>query len=288
MGESTGNLRNLTGAGSKCHWPPRVGDGEPLAALVHITRYNHKIMSRFSSVREPSWNTVLAVDAMYFQMALRARSEFQGAQSKTTQAEGRAAVVQAEMDNLNEMFDRGEIDHATLYDKFEPLAIGMDSYEYAVGAAYGDLLKPIATVHLLCVASLEAHINIRAEQLMEGRIWKSFGRLSIDAKWLFLPRLVGLVGFDPGAQPFQRFDRLIKTRNKLAHYKPRREPWTGSGAPPEFLNDLGLTVKDAERSVSAVRSMVTRLAEQLSEGKPSWLEAGESNFFEIERDQVES
>ena len=90
-----------------------------LAALVHITRYNHKIMSRFSSVRFPSWNTVLAVDAMYFQMALRARSEFQGAQSRTTQAEGRAAVVQAEMDNLNEMFDRGEIDHATHYDKFE-------------------------------------------------------------------------------------------------------------------------------------------------------------------------
>ena len=89
---------------------------------------------------------------------------------------------------------------------------------------------------------------------MSGRLWQSFERLSVAAKWLFFPELVGLVGFDPGAEPFQSFDRLIKTRNKLAHYKPHREPWKVSVVRPKFLNDLGLTVNDAERSVSAVRS----------------------------------
>ena len=244
-------------------------------------------MPRFSSESFPRWNTVLAVDAMYFQMALRVRSEFRGARSKVSKAEGRAADVQAEIDRINEMRNQRRIEHDTHYDKVEPLAIQMEDLEYDVGVAYGALLKPVATIHLLCVASLEAHINIRAEQSMSGRLWQSFERLSVSAKWLFFPSLVGLVGFDPGAQPFQSFGRLIKIRNKLAHYKPRREPWTVTGVKPEFLNDLGLTVEDAERSISTVRSMVTHLAKQLGEQKPSWLEAGMSNFFEIEREPTE-
>ena len=39
MDEFAGNLLNLT-RGSWCRWPPAVDDGKPLAAWVHITRYN--------------------------------------------------------------------------------------------------------------------------------------------------------------------------------------------------------------------------------------------------------
>ena len=48
------------------------------------------------------------------------------------------------------------------------------------------LLQLIAAVHLLCAASLEAHINIRSQDLLEGEAIEQFERLPFESKWLFL------------------------------------------------------------------------------------------------------
>ena len=233
----------------------------------------------------PVWNTVLAVDAMYFHAAKQAFNRARTATKGIGKAEERVARVQARIDRLDELHEQHKTDDSTHYDKFEPLAIQMDSVEYEVGSAYGPFLQDLATVHVLSTAALEAHVNIRGQELLAGRLWEVFERLSLDAKWLLLPRLLGLTGFEVGAQPFQDFDRLTRVRNKLVHYRVQREPWRGSAVPPEFLKELGLSLDTAERSLVTVRDMAKELARQLREKEPWWLDAENPSFFEIERER---
>jgi len=230
----------------------------------------------------PVWHTVLAVDAMYFHAARQTHAKGVASVRGIERAEKRVARHQEKIDAINEMFSKDEIDASRHYDKLEPLAIQMESVEYGVGTAYGLLLEHVGMVHILSAAALEAHINFRADQVFSGRLWNAFEHLSLDAKWLFLPRVLGLAGFETGAEPFQGFDQLIKIRNRLVHYKTRREPWRGSAAPPEFLVDLSLTIEAAEQSLAAVKGMTTELAKQLGEKPPWWLASEGSNFFEIQ------
>jgi hypothetical protein len=233
----------------------------------------------------PVWMTVLAVDAMYFHAARQAFKQAGEATKAIEKAELRVARHQAKIDRVNQQHADDEIDDSTHYNKLEPLAIQMESVEYGVGVAYGPFLQHLATVHVFSAAALEAHINIRGQELLAGRMWDLFERLSLDAKWLFLPRLRGLPGLEPGAQPFQGFDRLIKVRNKLVHYRVQREPWRGSAVPPQFLEELGLSVEAAEQSLATVRNMAKELARLLGDREPWWLDAEDASFFEIEQER---
>jgi hypothetical protein len=241
---------------------------------------------RINPVKPPNWYNLLEVDAMYFHAARQAHAKGVASVRAIDRAESRVARHQARIDALNEMLSEGRIDHSAHYDKLEPLAIQIEGLEYGVGAAYGILLGHVGTVHILSAAALEAHINIRAEHFFSsGRLLEAFERLSLDAKWLLFPRVRGLPASDPGSEQFQGFDRLIKIRNKLVHYKTRRELWRGPSAPPEFLVDLGLTIEAAAQSLAAVKGITTELAKQLGESPPWWLEHKGTNFFKIQVDR---
>jgi hypothetical protein len=233
----------------------------------------------------PVWMTVLAVDAMYFDAAKRALSRANAATKAIDKAEMRVARHQAKIDRVNQQHEEGELDASDHYNKLEPLAIEMESVEYDVGAAYGPFLQHLAATHVFAAAALEAHVNIRGQELPAGRTLDLFERLSLDSKRLFLPRLRGLAGFDPGTQPFQGFDRLIRIRNKLVHYRVHREPWRGSAVPPQFLEELGLSLEAAEGSIAAAREMAKELARQLGDREPWWLDAESANYFEIEQER---
>lgn len=159
--------------------------------------------------------TRLAVDAMYLSAARQALSRAEKATKRINKAELKVRSLQFQIDGL---CGHDEIFQPENYEKLERLSIGMEDAEYGVGDSYGPYLQDLATVHILCAASAEAHINIRGKDLLEGRIWDTFERLSLDGKWLVLPRLIGLSGFMAGAEPFQSFDRLIKWRNNLVHF----------------------------------------------------------------------
>ena len=232
----------------------------------------------------PKWFTTLEVDAMYFHMARQLRVRAATSPRRIERAERRLAAHQAKMDSMNQLLANNEIDCATHYDRFEPLAIQMESFEYRVGTAYGLLLERVGAIQMLCVATLEAHINIRGEEVLPKRQWKTFERLSVDAKWMYFPLLRDVTGFDPGSEPFQGFDRLIKIRNRLAHYKPKRENWRGSAVPPDFLVDLGLTLEAADQSLVVVKRMVGELAGKLGEQEPWWLNSDGSDFFGLKND----
>jgi len=219
---------------------------------------------------------------MYFHAACGALQKAVGEQRRIDRAQKRIARLK-EREEI--ALERHNGDAYAAYDELEPVYIQMENADYELGMAYAPFLQSLALVHILAAASLEAHINAHAASL-EGILHRAFERSSLESKWLLFPRLIepARPGFDPGAQPFQGFHRLVGFRNSLVHYQSRVEDWQPSGV-PSFLGELGLTTRDAEGSLSAVRGMVAELARQFSLEEPLWLrgphQPGEANYFRV-------
>ena len=229
------------------------------------------------------YETVFAADVMFFQSAKAALVKAGSATRAIDRAERRLenhmaklAVAREAMEDFDE---RGNRTKGT-YEKFEALAIAAESYEYQATEAHGPLLQQLALVHILSANSLEAHINIRAETLLQGKFWGAFERLTIDAKWLFLPKILGLKGFVPGEEPYQGLDKLISARNRLVHYKPHKETYQGVDNPEGVAKKLERSFDSAERSLKTVERMVTELADQLGADAPWWFRSDSSHFFQ--------
>jgi hypothetical protein len=234
----------------------------------------------------PNYSTMFSVDAMFYSAARKARERADRAVAAIRRAEKKVFTCQMKMARIRERAEERGEDAYRYYDEFEPLAIQMESLEASVVEAHGPVLRELAQAHILCAASLEAHINIRAENLLSKRSWTAFEKMGIDAKWLCLPKLQDLAGFDVGAQPFQGFDRLIKIRNRLVHWKDHKEPYHGFEDPDSFAQKLSLTFDSVDESVGAVKGMVSELSKQLGEERaPWWLDSEFSHFFEVRADE---
>jgi hypothetical protein len=169
-------------------------------------------------------------------------------------------------------------------DRFERIAISTEHQFETVGFAYAPVLEHIAIVHLLCANCLEATINAIGKDLLNGSMFEEFDKLSLTGKWLFLPKIQKLEGFDPGKDPFQSFSRMVKFRNFLTHYRPKKESGPGF-AVPTFLASLGLTVEDAESSVKVTRKMVGEIHKQLKREMDYGWDAERWTYFGLDFDR---
>jgi hypothetical protein len=111
---------------------------------------------------------------------------------------------------------------------------------------------------------------------------QQFERFSLEAKWVFFPKILGYSGFDQGRQPFQGFTQLLKWRNELVHYKGMKEDRV-YGAAPGFLAKLGLTITDAENSINSSANMIRDFSVQRGEEEPFGLRKAlnEMSYFEL-------
>jgi hypothetical protein len=232
----------------------------------------------FGPSNQTKFVTVFAADAMFFQSAKNALMKASAARKGIARAERRLLRHQAKMDAISESA-KEEGWNNDLYSGFEPLAIQMENYEYSLTEAHGPVLQQLALVQTLSAMCLEAHINTRAEALLPGREWSAFERLPLDAKWMFLPKVLGLPGFNVGVQPFQGFDAIVRARNGLVHYKPQKEEYHGFDNPDSFAARLKLTFEAGEASLTVTREMVATLAQQLGEREPWWLRSDSPHFF---------
>jgi hypothetical protein len=208
--------------------------------------------------------THLVLDAMYFRSARRALEQARIASTGVDEA-------RAELRRLKEreVDARRCGDQAALKDVSAQI---QDVAEPTIAYALGSTCEAVITVHTMAAATLEAHINEHAAERLGGKEAEYFDRLPLEAKWLFLPKMLGKSdGFDAGAQPFQGFANLVKTRNQLLHHKPRRERWK-EGQHPDFLFKLGLTVESADASVASAAAMVRKLSAIFSVRVPYWLD----------------
>lgn len=226
-----------------------------------------------------NWETHLEIDAMYFHAARQAHERAKCNIETINSAENRFASLDKEFCEIESKRDG---DFCSAADELDRIGIQLSDAHDEIGLAYAPLLKEVAVVHILSTASLEAHINSLAKDLLEGKELEYFQGLKLAAKWLFLPRMVGLDGFKPGHPPFQSFSNLLKFRNKLIHYKGVKESWT-YGAVPKFVVDLGLTIQNSQESIETVDNMVTNLTRQRGVETPYWLgkDLNETIYFKV-------
>lgn len=235
----------------------------------------------------PTFSTTLLIDAMYFHAAKRC---YEAAKISLKDI-GKARKVFADLrEKEKEILERYDGDAWKAYDELESIYIQMDSAEYNIGAAYGPYFQNIALTHVLCAATAEAHINLIAKERLEGKFRDNFERISVEGKWLFLPKLLGTSTFDQGTEPFQSFAKLIKYRNALLHYKGIKESWESfERGMPKFLDKLGLSLRKARKSLLAVREMILMLSKMIDNQPPYWLRKGYdelpedivTNFFDV-------
>ena len=169
-----------------------------------------------------SWSTTLLLDAMYYNAAKKNYKAAKAALKNIEKADKDFAKLRAKE---KKVLDRHNGDSFSAYDKLEPIYIQMEDAEYSIGAAYGPHLQHLALTHILCAAATEAHINQVAKKTLTGKFRDQFEKVSLEGKWLFLPRMTGRDCFDQGAEPFQSFSMLVKYRNELVHYKGKKEKW---------------------------------------------------------------
>jgi hypothetical protein len=244
----------------------------------------HSLLDKIPS--PPSYFTTLSIDAMYFHAAKNcceaAKISLKGI------GEARKAFVDLRSEEAG-ILKHYDGDAWKAYDDLEPIYIQMESAEYGIGAAYGPYFQNIALTHILCATAAEAHINIIAKGRLEGKFNDNFERISIEGKWLFLPRILGNTTFDQGAEPFQSFSELIKYRNELVHYKGGRESWEGfEEGMPKFLDKLGLSLRIARKSIKTAMKMILEISKMINQEPPYWLRQGyddlpqdiATNFFE--------
>ncbi len=229
--------------------------------------------------RSGRFYSILHVDIMYFHAARR----------HLELANESWPHVEKALETLKELDEEWEHLHADddlplEESRLERIAISTEHQFETVGFAYAPVLEHIAIVHLLCANCLEATINAIGKDLLTGSMFEEFDKLSLTGKWLFLPKIRELKGFDPGKEPFQSFNRMIKFRNHLTHYRPKKEDGPAF-AVPTFLASLGLTVEDAECSVKVTRKMVGDIHRQLKREMDYGWDAERWTYFGIDFDR---
>ncbi len=169
------------------------------------------------------------------------------------------------------------------YDKVERFAIQLDSMYSEMQEKYLPVIRDIALVHILNALCLEAYINLLAVDRIEPRSsFDEFDKLNLEGKWLFYPKLIGKKDtFDRGEEPFQGFTRLIRWRNNLVHFKGKSDPWRGF-LPPQFFDELGLTLPCAEKSCNCTQNMIKGLVRYCSLPEPKWIKERTGYAFDME------
>lgn len=213
---------------------------------------------------------ILRIDALYYHFAIdlsdAVQKSYQSFQRKST------IISDAIVDEMLFEYDPNTEEQIPSQELFE--------IELKLADEYGKTVQQIAIIHLLCAASLEAHINIRSQEFLSGQILEQFERFSLESKWLFFPTILGKKGFVPGAQPYQSFATLAKYRNSLAHFKGKPQKWDSLVDFPA-LQKNGLMVEDALASLKCFSNIIGDLAKQLGEKPPTWLDRQHMNYFEI-------
>lgn len=212
----------------------------------------------------------LALDAAYFHQA----KQMVEAVKEADREFAKWSKLLAEANDKAVILD----EDASRQDDLHNLCITIDRHWQSVDVSATSLIRGVAVIHMLCAASVEAHINMRAEQTIRGKHWEEFDKLAVTGKWLFYPTLVSCQALNPGVQPFQGLHTLIKRRNALMHYKVKRARVKTAYILPPLVDQLGLRATDAQDSLQIVSSLVSELAKLEQRQKPEWIA---DKFFSV-------
>lgn len=93
----------------------------------------------------------------------------------------------------------------------------------------GDIFHSSAITIVFAAFYLEAYIYIFAQKYLSRKyIAKHLEKLSLESKWIIIPKLITGKDYPTGSQAYQDLIKVVKLRNDLAHPKP---------TPTEYLGD---------------------------------------------------
>jgi hypothetical protein len=116
----------------------------------------------------------------------------------------------------------------------------------------------VATALVFSALCLEAYIN---QELTKTKVGDE-EQISLEAKWLWLPLLLGnQLTFDRSKEPYQTFKKLVTLRNqRLVHFKPSTEiQTTEKQYSKRYFSDIIGDAKLAEKCVRCVEEMIHEL-----------------------------
>ena len=115
---------------------------------------------------------------------------------------------------------------------------------------------------MFSVFALEAHINMIGHDRLDSEEWKKLKDGGIRQKWLDFPMLISGKSFDKTTQLYQDFDKIVKLRNNLVHFKDYDyEEFVDhpcGNKVPEIYEDVN--VKNAELAYTTANGMMKELA----------------------------
>lgn len=146
--------------------------------------------------------------------------------------------------------------------------------------ACGALVAKIALIDIGLAAAGEAYINAVAEHVLSGKEADHFDKLSPTAKWLFLPRVMGLK-WEPklGAEPLQGYSELVARRNRWLH--PKVVKTSDIFEIHTFLVKCGLDLPACNRGAESVRGLIEGLSlDWRGAYGPDWLFPESDYYYE--------
>lgn len=201
----------------------------------------------------------------------------------------RARVPKSKIEPLTRRLDRlqermDELDPWEDGDEVESLAIQMEGTYGELAAAYTPVFRLCAQAHINAALAIEAHTNrkilrhLAKEPGIEGVL-----RMSPVEKVQELLERKGGGPLGKDESPLPKFQTLVKTRNALVHYRPRRLPVPATRLPTP-PRKLGLEPGLAQRSVRTAEEVIKEVCHRLGERPPHWASGEAYSVFAFEMD----
>jgi len=132
---------------------------------------------------------------------------------------------------------------------------------------HNTITRATPIVIIFSALTVESYINYYATTRLSKSYLKNYlDRLDILSKWIVIPRVITGKQLHPGSKPIQDLSWLIKLRNELAHFKPRK-------AAPKYLDDPALLEfgYETKKAIGAVRNLVTSLGKIDDKAEVGWV-----------------
>ena len=158
-----------------------------------------------------------------------------------------------------------------------------------IDQSYSEFSEAAITSIVFAGLTIESFINYYGiSRLSKAQFENYLDKLDLLAKWIVIPKFVTGNSIDTGSEAISLLKRLIRSRNKLVHYK------TSRNSPQEFYKSLANFqptdpksrlpwIEDAEKGIQAIYELVGEIAKvdtSIDREETEWIEKSD-RWFEM-------
>ena len=217
----------------------------------------------------PEWpEVILELDGLLLFAARQRVSRVVPGTTKIRRLTQRLIRLNAELDSYRQPDgddeEESEYDVADYYDEIVSIGGYLESTYYDLVRAFRPSWQHCGETIILAALSIEAHMNRRILELVKGEREQERLRWSKPPHKKMQKILNYLSKREFGAtnRTFKAYQKVVKYRNNLAHYKPKLM-FYDDGRPPKLPSDLGLIPREARRAVQVAEDLIEDFSKRL-------------------------